>query len=418
LWNIAGTIEVVVGKGDGCQDDDGDHQFDQSEAALLFQLVLTKFDGASIMPLDLGCQPKLMNGISSRLTVGMEMGLLNDFMVIGAGAVGLATAQALLQAGGQVTVLERGELGQEASWAGGGIMSPLCPWDYPEEVTRLALLGMARFEGFTAELAANTGVDTEYQRCGMRVLPPFEPQVAIDWCDAHGMRYELADDSIFLPEIAQVRNPRLLRAMRERVLQLGGRIVEQCEVLAVELQAGRVQHVRTSQGDLKADDYVLTAGAWSKVLLGEHAQQLDIKPIRGQMLLFKFDTPQLPHILLQRDLYFIPRKDGHLLIGSTLEDVGFDKSTTEAARESMLLRAVVLLPALQGMPVVRHWAGLRPGSPGNIPTIGRHPDLSNLYLKSGHFRYGVTMATASVEVLLNEIDGTAQPFDVSAYRWR
>ena len=340
------------------------------------------------------------------------------FIVIGAGAVGLATAQALLQAGGQVTVLERGELGQEASWAGGGIMSPLCPWDYPEEVTRLALLGMARFERFTAELTANTGVDTEYQRCGMRVLPPFDPQVAIDWCDAHGLRYELGDDSIFLPEIAQVRNPRLLRAMRERVAQLGGRIVEQCEVLAVEAQAGRVRHVRTNQGDLKADDYVLTAGAWSKALLGEHAQQLDIKPIRGQMLLFKFDTPPLPHILLQRDLYFIPRKDGHLLIGSTLEDVGFDKSTTEEARESMLQRAIVMLPALQGMPVVRHWAGLRPGSTGNIPTIDRHPALENLYINGGHFRYGVTMAPASAEVLLNKVLDRPQTLDVSAYRWR
>jgi len=344
--------------------------------------------------------------------------LSKKFIVIGAGAVGLATAQALLQAGAKVTVLERGELGQEASWAGGGIMSPLCPWDYPDEVTRLSLLGMARFEHFTAELTAETGVDTEYQRCGMRVLPPFDTKMSVDWCDAHGMRYELVGDSIFLPEIAQVRNPRLLRAMRERVLQLGGLIVEQCEVLGVEAQAGRVRDVRTSQGEFKADDYVLTAGAWSKALLGEHAQQLDIKPIRGQMLLFKFDTPPLPHILLQRDLYFIPRKDGHLLIGSTLEDVGFDKSTTEAARESMLQRAIALLPALQGMPVVRHWAGLRPGSNGNIPTIDRHPALENLYINGGHFRYGVTMAPASAEVLVNKILGRPQTLDVSPYRWR
>jgi glycine oxidase len=339
-------------------------------------------------------------------------------MIIGAGAVGLATAQALLQAGGQVTVLERGESGQEASWAGGGIMSPLCPWDYPEEVTRLALLGMARFERFTAELTANTGVDTEYQRCGMRVLPPFDRKVALDWCEAHSMRYELAGDSIFLPEIAQVRNPRLLHAMRERVIQLGGRIVEQCEVLAVESLTGRVRHVRTSQGDFEADDYVLTAGAWSKALLGEYAQHLDIKPIRGQMLLFKFDTPPLPHILLQRDLYFIPRKDGHLLIGSTLEDVGFDKSTTDDARASMLQRAIALLPALRDMPVVRHWAGLRPGSPGNVPTIDRHPALENLYINGGHFRYGVTMAPASAEVLLNKVLDRPQVLDVSPYRWR
>jgi len=223
---------------------------------------------------------------------------------------------------------------------------------------------------------------------------------------------------LFLPAVAQVRNPRLLQALRARVAQLGGRIVEQCEVKHVVAESGRVKHLATSQGELSAGTFIVTAGAWSKVLLGGHALQAAIKPIRGQMLLFKFPAPPLPHVLLQGDLYFIPRRDGHLLVGSTLEDVGFDQSTTEEARAMLLHRALALLPALRDIPVVRHWAGLRPGSPGNIPTIGRHPDLSNLYLNSGHFRYGVTMAPASVEVLLNEIDGTAQPFDVSAYRWR
>lgn len=342
---------------------------------------------------------------------------MSEVLVIGAGALGLATAEGLLRAGASVTVLERGAVGQEASWAGGGILSPLCPWDYAEEVTRLALLGMARFEAFSAELATATGVDPEYRRCGMRVLPPFDAKIATDWCAAHGMCCELDGDALFLPDVAQVRNPRLLQALRARVVRLGGRIVEQCEVQAVATQDGRVRAVQTCQGEFEADGYVLTAGAWSKALLGDLAQHLEIKPIRGQMLLFKFAAPPLPHILLQRDLYFIPRKDGYLLIGSTLEDVGFDKSTTVAARESLLQRAIVLLPALRDMPVVQHWAGLRPGSPGNIPTIGRHPILSNLYLNSGHFRYGVTMAPASAEVLLNVIQGKPQPLDVSPYRW-
>jgi len=277
---------------------------------------------------------------------------------------------------------------------------------------------MKKFEGFTRELQAQTGIDTEYLRSGMRVLSPFDRQLASDWCEGHGMRYELADDSILLPEVAQVRNPRLLRAMRERVQQLGGRFVVRCEVQGVDAQAGRVRSVRTVQGDFTADGYVVTAGAWSKALLGEYAQQLEIKPIRGQMLLFKFDTPPLPHILLQGDLYFIPRKDGHLLVGSTLEDVGFDKSTTDEARATLLQRAIALLPALQDMPVVRHWAGLRPGSPGNVPTIDRHPALENLYINGGHFRYGVTMAPASAEVLLNRIFDKPQTLDVTPYRWR
>lgn len=338
-------------------------------------------------------------------------------LVIGAGAVGLATAEVLLRTGAAVTVLERGDVGREASWAGGGILSPLCPWDYPDEVTRLALRGMALFELWAQRLRDATGIDPEYSRCGMCVLPPFELEVVQRWCSEHRFACEVRSDTLFLPAVAQVRNPRLLQAMRAQVLRLGGRIVEQCGVERIVTNGGRVTGLQTARGIFSAEDYVVTAGAWSKVLLGGHALHADIKPMRGQMLLFKFDAPPLPHVLLQGDLYFIPRRDGHLLVGSTVEDVGFDKSTTDAAREMLLRRAVALLPTLRDRPLVQHWAGLRPGSPANIPTIGRHPVLPNLYLNSGHFRYGVTMAPASVEILLNEIEGHPQPFDVSPYCW-
>lgn len=341
----------------------------------------------------------------------------NKFVVIGAGALGLATAQALLQQGAAVTVLERGEVGRESSWAGGGILSPLCPWDYPDEVIRLALRGMAMFGDLAETLQRTTGIDPEYRRCGMLVLPPFDAGLVLPWCAAHGVRVEQRGDALLLPEVAQARNPCLLQALRARVEMLGGRIVEQCEVKRIVAADGRISHLATTLGDFRADSFVVTAGAWSKALLGEHALKIDIMPIRGQMLLFKFDAPPLPHIVLQNDLYLIPRRDGHLLVGSTREDVGFDKSTTGEARAMLLRRSSELLPALNGMPVVKHWAGLRPASPGNIPTIGRHPQLQNLYINSGHYRYGVTMSPASVEVLLNEISGAPQALDVSPYRW-
>ncbi len=354
-----------------------------------------------------------------------EKDLRTEFLVVGAGALGLASAEALLKQGASVTVLERGAAGQESSWAGGGILSPLCPWDYPDVVTQLTSRGAALFGAWAAELHQSTGIDPEYETCGMLVLPPFDMQLALQWCAAHGVAFHPArgrgvggeGGALLLPEVAQVRNPRLLQAQRARVGQLGGRIVEQCEVEEVVAEAGRVKHVATTRGEFGAERYIVTAGAWSKQVLGAQAAQLGIKPIRGQMLLFKFDTPPLPHTVLHQGMYLIPRRDGHLLAGSTLEDIGFDKSTTGEAREMLLQHALELLPALRDMPVVMHWSGLRPGSPDNIPSIGRHPVLENLYINSGHFRYGVTMAPASVEVLLNEIKGKAQRFDVSPYKW-
>lgn len=349
----------------------------------------------------------------------------SDFLIIGGGAVGLTSAQALLQMGYRVTLVERGEIGQEASWAGGGILSPLCPWDYGDAVTRLAFRSMDMFSEAAFMLQASTGIDPEYQRCGMLLLPPFQASLATRWCEQHGVALQRVDlagqlnglqgEGLLLPEIAQARNPRLLHALRERVKLFGGKIVEQCEVRAIEVAGDRVTGLKTLQGVFSADAYVVAAGAWSKTLLGEHALGLEVKPIRGQILLFKFDTPPFHQILLRGNLYFIPRLDGHVLVGSTLEDVGFDKSITVEARESLLQRVREVFP--DWPEPVRQWAGFRPGSPDNIPTIGRHPQLVNLYANTGHFRYGVTMSLASAELLLNEIEGEPQPIPVDAYRW-
>ena len=338
-----------------------------------------------------------------------------EFLIIGAGVVGLTTAQHLLLQGATVTIIERGTVGMESSWAGGGILAPLCPWDYADEVTRLTSLGAALFPQWVAGLHAATGIDPEYEVSGMLVLPPFDSSLAHQWCDKHEFRLEEKEETLLLPDVAQVRNPRLIQALRKHVEMLGGRIVEHCEVQGIATEGDRVQAVSTSCGEFSADRYVVSAGAWSKQVLGRHSLHLDIKPIRGQMLLFKFNTPPLQHIVLQDGMYLIPRRDGHLLIGSTLEDVGFDKSTTAEARDLLWQRAQLLLPALREMPLKQHWSGLRPASPSNIPTIGRHPQLGNLYVNSGHFRYGVTMAPASAAILMNELNGVEQPFDVSPY---
>ncbi len=342
----------------------------------------------------------------------------NGYLVVGAGALGLASAEALLQQGETVTVLEQSAVGQESSWAGGGILSPLCPWDYPEVVTQLSTRGAGLFGAWAEKLRLATGIDPEYTVSGMLVLPPFDLQAAQHWCAAHQVNAVQTDGGLLLPDVAQARNPRLLQSLRARVEQLGVRIIEHCAVQEIQVEHNKVSKVLTSQGEFTAENYIVTAGAWSKKLLGEQAIQLGIKPIRGQMLLFKFDAPPLPHIVLQAGLYLIPRRDGHLLVGSTLEDVGFDKSTTADVREMLLQRAVKILPSLSDMPLVKHWSGLRPGSPENIPTIGRHPHLENLFINSGHFRYGVTMAPASVEILRNVINETPQILDATPYRWK
>ncbi|MEK6686129.1 MAG: glycine oxidase ThiO [Pseudomonadota bacterium] len=359
-----------------------------------------------------------------------------DVIVIGAGIIGLATAERLLMQGAKVTILERNKTGQESSWAGGGILSPLCPWDYSDEVTRLTSYSADQFPAWVSVLHNMSGIDPEYEISGMRILPPYNMEIAQQWCSARGIKIgqdaisgtvsarsnleihtnEAHSHALFMPDIAQVRNPRLLRALQRRVMQLGGEIMENCMVNRLKTVHQRIQAITSSCGELVADHYIVSAGAWSKEILGAHAPKLDIKPIRGQMLLFKFETPPAHNILIKNDLYIIPRRDGHLLIGSTLEDVGFDKQTTASARDHLLTRAQAILPSLYKIPIKRHWSGLRPASPDNIPTMGQHPIIRNLWINSGHFRYGVTMAPASAEILVNEMTGAPQPLDITPYQ--
>ncbi len=344
-----------------------------------------------------------------------------DFLIIGGGAIGLTSAIALLEAGYRVALLDRGKTGGEASWAGGGILSPLCSWNYTDAVTNLAQHSMGLFGEMAARLHAATGIDPEYQQNGMLLLPPFNDELATTWCSTHDVVLQhvalkdhlpgMTGKGLFLPHIAQVRNPRLLQALRRQIEILGGTILEQHEALNFDIKGDRIASLQTSNGTLSADAYVMAAGAWSRTLLGEHALGLDVRPIRGQILLFKFDTLPFFNILLQGNLYFIPRQDGHVLVGSTLEDVGFDKSTTAEAREHLLQHIHTLFPEWPAP--IQHWAGLRPASPDNIPTISRHPALANLYANCGHFRYGVTMSFASAKLLLDAIAGRP----ASAYRW-
>jgi glycine oxidase len=148
---------------------------------------------------------------------------------------------------------------------------------------------------------------------------------------------------------------------------------------------------------------VIAGGAWSAALLRDTGLDLPVTPVRGQMIQFKARPGLLRHIVLDRDHYLVPRQDGLILAGSTLEHVGFDKSTTQAARDLLRERALQLVPALADCPIVRHWAGLRPGSKDGIPLIDEHPQIRGLYVNAGHYRNGVGMAPASARLLVDRI---------------
>lgn len=353
-----------------------------------------------------------------------------DFLIIGGGVIGCATALELAAAGARVTLLERGRLGSESSWAGAGLLYPLLPWDYRPEVTGLVAAGRARYPEWIARLRAESGVDPQYLESGLLVLPPYERERAIAWAAAeHESLAEVSPrlvepalrhpgPALWLPQVAQVRNPRLLQALMGALARQGVTVHEGVEIHTVQAGAGRVAGVSDRAGrHYAAGQVIVAAGAWTAKVLEGLAPPLPITPVRGQMLLYRTEPGTLRRMVLAEGTYLIPREDGHILVGSTLEQVGFDRSVTEDARGLLQARAEAMLPALGAMEPVRQWAGLRPGSPDNLPVIGRHPEIANLWVSSGHFRYGVTMAPASARLLADLALGRECLLDPAPYAW-
>lgn len=348
--------------------------------------------------------------------------------VIGAGISGLVTARHLHGLGFRVTLIERGPVGREASWAGGGILSPLHPWRYAPALLHLARWSQDLFPALAAELAGETGIDPEWTRSGLLVLDTQDQAEAIRWGERWRMPVRqlrgealksceplLGPDygaALYLPEIAQIRNPRLLKALRRSLELRGVAVREQAPVTGFSARGGRLEALQLAGQRLPVDAAVVTAGAWSAGLLAPTGLELPITPVRGQMLVLRGAPGQLQRMVLEDARYLIPRRDGLILVGSTIEQAGFDKSTSDEARQDLLAAARRMAPALSPLPVVYHWAGLRPGSPGGVPYIGRHPEVGNLYLNAGHFRNGLMLAPACATLLgelLQERPTTVDP---------
>ncbi|MCG6968836.1 MAG: glycine oxidase ThiO [Gammaproteobacteria bacterium] len=340
-----------------------------------------------------------------------------DHLVIGGGISGLLTAYYLNQAGKRVCLLERGLVGRESSWAGGGIISPLYPWRYPQAVTQLVQWSQQEFPQLTEVLDAATRLDSELLQSGMLILDEPDEKAALQWgADTHSAisvigaaqvaslepaLQEHPEHTLWMPDIYQVRNPRLVKALREYLLKNGVLIQENTEVTAILREHGQVTGVKTEQTEFKSAQVAVTCGAWSPGLWPSAEKPLPVKPIRGQMLMINSRPGLIKRIVLRDNHYVIPRNDGRILVGSTMEDVGFDKTTTQYAHDLLLKFAYDLMPILQDFKVERQWAGLRPGTPDNIPRIMQHTDIKGLFINAGHFRNGVVTAPASAKLLVN-----------------
>jgi len=327
----------------------------------------------------------------------------------------MLTARELHEAGLEVLVIERGPLGGESSWAGGGIISPLYPWRYSDAVNRLAEISKTIYPDLARQLHLESGVDCELLNSGLLYAGLEEQQPAESWAAQwsvelqavretqriHEIEPQLSssiENGLWLPDIMQIRNPKLVKAFRGSLDSLGIRYLEHTPVSELVYDAGRVTAVKTAAGVMSAPKIVIASGAWSAGFIRTD-QNVAVEPVKGQMIMFRGEPGLVKRMVLSSGHYIIPRKDGRVLAGSTLERTGFDKRITDDAQVELRRAAVEIIPALADMEIERQWAGLRPGTEQGIPYICAHPEIEGLYIHAGHYRNGVVLGAASARLM-------------------
>ena len=343
-----------------------------------------------------------------------------ELIIAGGGIIGLYTAYFLADSDIKITLVDRGQFGQESSWAAGGILTPLLPWQYPAAVTALTANSASNYAGLAKRLHTETNIDIEFWQCGLEVLRSDQYSSAQRWCQDHGLDTQreqtpsvhpnIAElhsklSGLYLPDVAQIRSPRLIKAMLTYLVQHGVDLLPDTELMECVIDNDRITGIHTSRGFIRTGQLVWATGAWAQQLRCQQQPVTPprVAPIRGQILVFDGKKVQLDTIVYDDGHYLIPRKDGLILAGSTLEDVGFNKSITAAALKILRQKSEALLPALSDCEIVHQWSGLRPASPDNIPTIGPHPQIKGLYFNCGHFRYGIAMAPQSAKIVADWI---------------
>jgi glycine oxidase len=323
--------------------------------------------------------------------------------VIGGGIVGCITSFFLVEKGYEVTLVDQNAIGQEASWAGAGILSPLLPWNYQDTVNNLCFGSADFYKQLSETLKKDTGIDPEWIESGMLIYDIHEKNHAISWCQKNHIEIQEVQIEkipyLLLPHVAQIRNPRLLKALKIYLTKNNVVMMEHQKVKPISDSNNFISSLHTESGmNLQADFYVVASGAWSSCILNE-LEMPKIKPIRGQLIQYPSIKEKLPYILYKNDFYLIQRQDGVVLAGSTKEDVGFDKRITEEARKSLQMKAESIMPILKNYNIENQWSGLRPGSQDNVPMIERHHKYNNVYLNVGHYRYGLTMAPKAARII-------------------
>ena len=342
-----------------------------------------------------------------------------DVIVIGGGIIGLSLSIELRRKGASVLVVERGQPGREASHAAGGMLVD-CPLETPAVLEPLATASARLYPEFVRELEAESGMKVDLRDQGTILFPSVE-HLSSACLERATLPAPLAE---LEPALGDLNRPAFYlhersvdpRALTAATLQTAKRLAVDIssgeEVIAVNLSNGRVAGVITTKTSFQAPKVVNCAGAWS----GQIAPlAFPTRPVKGQMLCVASPSRNLlKNVIRTPEVYLIPRSDGRILVGATVEEAGFDKRTNLETIQRLHRAAISIVPELIKAKILEDWAGLRPGTPDALPILGATA-TRGYYVATGHFRDGILLAPITAQVMAEVITGTNCNYDLQPF---
>lgn len=336
--------------------------------------------------------------------------------------IGLSVARALARKQvGSVLLVERGELGREASFAAAGMLAPQAEANVYDAFFQLCCRSRDRYPTFAAQLLEETGLDVELDQtgtiyCAFTEHDRKEIEKRFEWQRDLGLPVEqltprqarelepnLSETvlaGLKFPGDTQVENRQLLRALIAANEKLEVKSCTRTIVESLRIEAGKIAGVSTSKGFVGTRNVVIASGAWSSLIkTGTAAPQIRIEPVRGQMICFVAQPALARHVIYSPRGYLVPRRDGRLLAGSTTEEAGFAKEVTAHGLESIRDHAREIAPSVAGLELVDSWAGLRPRAADELPVLGKTVETEGLFFATGHYRNGILLAPLTGELI-------------------
>ena len=370
-------------------------------------------------------------------------------IVIGGGIIGCSVAWRLAAEGVVTTVLERGRVGQEASWAAAGMIAPQAEADGPGPFFDFCMKARDAFETIVDRLVRDSGVDPEYDRAGILYVALDEaereqlerrakwqraagaPVEELTGAEARRVEPMLSPETVYaihMPTNRRADNRKLTQAYAAAARKAGAEFVEGARVEALAIRGGRATGDVQASGVVEAigvvmddgstreaDIVINAAGSWAGEVRGLEADRVKLHPVRGQIVCFEMAPGTIGPALFSLRGYLVPRRDGRLLAGSTMEEAGYNKVVTLAGLEKIARGAVAIAPALGAAPFRQAWAGLRPATRDLLPVLGFSPSVRNVLWAAGHFRSGILLSAITGEIIADLVKGRRPAIELSAF---